>query len=450
MLGLVVAATFGFAASCAILLELISRYTTTKTNTNPQFLEFQRSYFLVYYLVVLGDWLNAPYLYKLYSSYGFLEEQIAIIYVCGYASSLVASPVANHVASKYRERRVFVAAAFIYSLTSLMKLSSDYTTLIIARIFSGVATTLLFTALKLWYYQQHVELHDFPLEWLDYTVEKTSKGNSALAVVAGLIAYVMTEVNEWGPVAPSVLSASVLCFSCALALTRWTDNPTKTAQLPHNLKKSSEKRLLKKLGQGLGTIARNQDLLQIGLVQALYESVLCLFVFLWTPVLDHHNPPLGVVFSSFMAGTLASGLLYKVLQPFLSPAIALLSTLLAASAAVLFCVFSTEPTREFPVVSFVAFFVFEAISGIYFPVMRDVKRKVGLEQTDSALTTWFRIPLNLLACAGLLFLHTSSNERGTRHLFACCVFIIVLAALIAVKFAASFRTKQQSNEGEKG
>jgi len=271
-------------------------------------------------------------------------------------------------------------------------------------------------------------------------------------MVAGLIAFFMTELNGFGPVAPSIFSALVLSFSCLIALTRWVDKPTNIDQLPHNLKKA-ENKIHKKLSQGLSTIIQNQDLLHMGLVQALYESVLCLFVFLWTPVLDHHNPPLGVVFAAFMAGNLASGLLYKVLQPallFLTPIVTLLSTLLAAAGTVFFCIFSTEPTREFPVVSFVAFFVFEAISGIYFSVMRDMKQKIGLEHADSALAAWFRIPLNLLACIGLLFLHTSSNISGTRHLFVCCVMLILLAALVTLKYryVASSKVKQQ-NSGEK-
>lgn len=453
MLVFVVFGTFGVALVISLVLEVCARYTSSKSNTNPQFLAFQRGYIVIYYLVVLGDWLNAPYLYKLYTNYGFLEEQIAIIYVCGYAASLVIGISSSAIATKYGHRRVFIFAAIMYAVASLMKLSADYSTLVIGRIISGSATSLLFTAQELWYVNMHLNHHDFPPEWLTYTFEKSAKGNGALSILAGVIAYMMTEVYGWGPVAPSVLSSAFFCLACGLVWAKWEDVKQKTPPLlpsnQSNVSKSREKKFMKECLTGLRTIFESRELLSVGLMQALYESVLCLFVFLWTPVLDHHDPPLGIVFSSFMTGSLAAGALYSVMRSVLkrlSPATLLLGLFMAATGTVLFCVVSTEPTREFPVVSFVAFFTFETISGLYFPVMRDVKHLVGLDSADFAITAWFRVPLNLFACLGLLFLHTSSNIAGTKHLFACCVALIGLASLISAKFRLAFNHKYNSSD----
>jgi hypothetical protein len=43
---------------------------------------FQRSFFLVYFLALLGDWLQGPYVYKLYAYYGFKASQISIHWEC--------------------------------------------------------------------------------------------------------------------------------------------------------------------------------------------------------------------------------------------------------------------------------------------------------------------------------------------------------------------------------
>ena len=51
--------------------------------------KFQRIYFVVYLPAVYADWLQIPYLYKIYDSYGFLESQIAILYIFGLLSSLL-------------------------------------------------------------------------------------------------------------------------------------------------------------------------------------------------------------------------------------------------------------------------------------------------------------------------------------------------------------------------
>ena len=47
---------------------------------NPHFIQFQRKYFIAYLPALLADWLQNPYLYKLYTHYGFEEAQIAVLY----------------------------------------------------------------------------------------------------------------------------------------------------------------------------------------------------------------------------------------------------------------------------------------------------------------------------------------------------------------------------------
>lgn len=38
-------------------------------------------------------------------------------------------------------------------------------------------------------------------------------------------------------------------------------------------------------------------------------------------------------------------------------------------------------------------------------------------QHRSAVSSWFRIPLKLIACIGLVSLHSDDNEHGNRKLF---------------------------------
>ena len=54
--------------------------------SNVNFIKFQRSFFTVYFLALLGDWLQGPYVYRLYNYYGYQEHQIATLYVAGFAS----------------------------------------------------------------------------------------------------------------------------------------------------------------------------------------------------------------------------------------------------------------------------------------------------------------------------------------------------------------------------
>jgi len=46
---------------------------------NPEFRKFQRIYLAPYLLAVFSDWLQGPYVYRLYSSYGYSAKDIALL-----------------------------------------------------------------------------------------------------------------------------------------------------------------------------------------------------------------------------------------------------------------------------------------------------------------------------------------------------------------------------------
>lgn len=455
MLNIVIIVTFVLAAILSIGLGALHRYVSPQTpNTNPQFLEFQSLYFLAFFPALFADWLNAPYLYKLYAHYGFLEEQIAIIYVCGLASALVFGTTAGYLVERYGFWKINFGAAATYSLSCFLKLSSDYSTLIISRILSGASTTLLFAAHEGWYAKSHLNVHDFPKEWIEITSMKSAFASSFMAALAGVFAYFMTEWYGFGPVAPSLLAVPFLGISAYLTHVKWkvSDENSQGAEgliepsVPVKTNPKSTK-FTKACCEGLQNIVRNPDLLVLGCVQSLFESVLCLFVFLWTPVLDHHHPPLGIVFASFMCATLCGGVGHKILVTAikLPPASTLTGSMSVACVAILGCVLSTSPTNEFPIISYLCFLIFELSVGVYFPSMSELKRLIKPELHNFAVTAWFRVPLNLFACFGLIMLHHSTNANGTRKLFTACFFMVLIAAILSLKLLRSTKSKN-SNE----
>ena len=66
----------------------------------------------MYFLALLGDWLQGPYVYKLYAFYGFKESQIAVLYVAGFASSVIfgtcTGPIADIWGRRKMVRRTFL------------------------------------------------------------------------------------------------------------------------------------------------------------------------------------------------------------------------------------------------------------------------------------------------------------------------------------------------------
>ena len=74
--------SFIVLAFVALAFHFISRQSDDqkKSVSNVNFVSFQRSFFVVYFMALFGDWLQGPYVYKLYSYYGYPESQVKYVY----------------------------------------------------------------------------------------------------------------------------------------------------------------------------------------------------------------------------------------------------------------------------------------------------------------------------------------------------------------------------------
>ncbi|NXL40883.1 MFSD5 protein, partial [Glaucidium brasilianum] len=266
----------------------------------PAFRRFQRGYYRVYLPALAADWLQGPYLYKLYQHYRFLEGQIAILYVCGFASSVLFGLVSSSLVDRLGRKKSCVLFSLTYSVCCLVKLSRDYLVLAAGRVLGGLSTALLFSAFEAWYVHEHVERHDFPSEWIAVTFSRTAFWNNVIAVGAGGTADFFAEWLGLGPVAPFMVSIPLLVLSGVFAVQNWDENYGK------------KRAFSKTCGDGLKCLLSDRRVLLLGTIQALFESVIYIFIFLWTPVLDPHGAPLGVVFSAFMAASTLGSSLYRL------------------------------------------------------------------------------------------------------------------------------------------
>uniref|UniRef100_A0A3B1IH99 Molybdate-anion transporter n=1 Tax=Astyanax mexicanus TaxID=7994 RepID=A0A3B1IH99_ASTMX len=430
------------AVLCASL-ELTARRLKSPQATqvavaNPAFRRFQKIFLKTYLLALWADWLQGPYLYKLYRHYSFLESQIAILYVCGLASCVLFAPAAGWLSQALGRRQTCVLFCFTYSVCCLTKLSRNYFVLILGRVLGGLSTSLLTTAFEAWYVHCHMDVHDFPKEWIPVTFSKVADWNHALAVGAGLVANMFAEWFELGPVAPFLLAIPSLV--------------------------ASQARFCRNCLEGLRCLLSDRRVLLLGGVQAIFESVLYIFVFLWTPVLEPHGPPLGIVFSCLMAASMAGSALFRLATSAhyrLQPGHLLCLAVLLAFFSFFMLTFSTAPGQPRPKESLFAFLLLELACGLYFPAVSFLQGRVIPMERRAGVLTWFRLPLNLLACLGLLALHgevsgTGGGEAGsgTRHMFGGCA-AMMLAALLAVvslftfgRNDADLRLEETKGEGE--
>jgi hypothetical protein len=63
--------------------------TVTECSNKEQFNKLQKQFFVVYFLATFSDWLQGPYMYQVYSNYGYTQPQIVLLYVTGFFSSMI-------------------------------------------------------------------------------------------------------------------------------------------------------------------------------------------------------------------------------------------------------------------------------------------------------------------------------------------------------------------------
>lgn len=392
------------------------------TIANPNFVAFQNSYFKVYFPALMAEWLQGPYLYKLYSHYGFIDTQIAIIYVCGFASSVVFGTSAGYFASAFGRKKACVVFTLLYSLCCITKLSRNYAILIFGRVLGGISTSLLFTAFDAWYLYEHTQTHSFPSEWVAATFAKATLYNSVISVVAGILANTIAEWMRFGPVAPFVVAIPFLITTGILIQFTWDENYG-----------GKQLKVIQPCKESLRYIVTNNRVMLIGTVTSLFESAMYIFVFLWTPVLDraHHYPPLGIVFSCFMlCVTLGSFLFNFTIKHGIRPSSVVILTVIVASLANIGAAFASA---NHPRTSFLMFVILELACGVYFPAMGWLRQRILPEAHHAGIINWFRVPLNAIAAVVLMLLHDTHSSHGISAIFALCSILLAIAGIAAVR-----------------
>lgn len=174
----------------------------------------------------------------------------------------------------------------------------------------------------------------------------------------------------------------------------------------------------------------------LGAIESLFESVIYIIIFLWTPILEPAKPMLGVVFSTFMMSILTGQAFFQVLnlRKKLSTTVLLIISIAIALFANLLLVYSTHPGAHDYALSFSAFVVFEIAVGIYFPAMGFLRSRIIPDTHRWSIMNWFRVPINLIACAVLLLLHEDVFRHGNQMIFVICVVLLFLAILSGVRF----------------
>ena len=393
--------------------------------------------------MMAGDWLQGPYVYALYESYGFDRGAIGKLFIAGFGSSMVFGTFIGSLADVHGRKKAALTYVATYSFGCFTKHFNSFKILFLGRIFCGVATSLLYSAFESWLVAEHFR-RGFDAEWLGSVFSQAVfLGNGLMAIVAGLFAQ--SVVDLFGPVAPFDAAMVVLLVGGVVIALTWGENYGGGAAATDGENRHDHTSQLRK---AFNLIRTDKKIFLLGLMQSLFEGSMYCFVFSWTPALSYGaDIPHGMIFACFMvacmvgsaiAGTLLQeGSHHRVetyMQNVFYAAAAMLfvpvimSRLgLAGSNAI------SDDINVIPIgikLSLLAFCAFECLVGIFWPSMMSLRSRYVPEDIRSTIINCFRIPLNLFVCLVL----SNVSMLPLSAVFSMCSFFLVLCGLCMANF----------------
>lgn len=168
---------------------------------------------------------------------------------------------------------------------------------------------------------------------------------------------------------------------------------------------------------------KKREVLTVGIIESLWQAVLNIFIFAWTPILQSTttsqiNP--GMVFISFVLMIITGTKLYEVFNIYLK-----FNLFLSMSGAILvetisFCVVLTS--GEF-YISYIFLATINGICGFYQPVNSIIKAKLLKEKVRALLMNIFRIPLNIYVVSALVFLRNLNPDTVSKIIITLYIYI---------------------------
>ncbi|CAO2819323.1 unnamed protein product [Amaranthus hypochondriacus] len=420
---------FGALAAVVAALEL-SKTSKDRINTSSAFNSFKNNYVLVYSLMMAGDWLQGPYVYYLYTTYGFSKGEIGQLFIAGFGSSMLFGTIVGSLADKQGRKRACVTYCLTYILSCITKHSPQYKILMIGRILGGIATSLLFSAFESWLVAEHNK-KGFEQQWLSVTFSKAIfLGNGLVAILAGLLGNLLVHTFGFGAVAPFDAASCFLAIGMVIILTSWGENFGDA---------SDNKDLLTQFKTAAVAIASDEKIALLGAIQSLFEGSMYTFVFLWTPALSPNDEdiPHGFIFATFMlASMLGSSFASRLLARSAKVESYMQIVFTVSSASLMLPIVTSFLVAPSGVrgggitfsgcIQLLGFCVFEACVGIFWPSIMKMRSQYIPEEARSTIMNFFRIPLNIFVCVVLY----NVEAFPITVMFGMCSIFLFVASLL--------------------
>lgn len=366
---------------------------SSKVVKGHSFRSFQRKYLLVYYVIMMADWLQGTNMYTLYQGYGV---DVGALFLTGFLSSAIFSLFIGVYVDRYGRKLGCIVYCALEVAINICEHYNNFPLLWTSRVLGGISTCLLFSAFETWMVAAHRK-EGFSEELLADTFSLMSVGNGMVAIVAGFLAQI--SADALGDIGPFQIAIFLTCVAWVLIGMFWDEN-TGDKQPDQGTSDA---------GTNFGLAwkeAKKPTVFFVSMSSALFEGAMYSFVFMWVPalqtVLDGAPLPTGLVFSSFMVCITIGGMIFSFMnycQKWVRLEYSAMCIYLVAAACMLVPV---STGMEFWSV-LCCFLVLEACIGVFFAVSGTLRSKYIEESTQCSVMNLFRVPLNLLVVTGTKF-----------------------------------------------
>ncbi|XP_002983842.2 molybdate-anion transporter [Selaginella moellendorffii] len=382
-------------SGCALALRAsISRKYGAAPRLSPTFVAFQRRFFQVFLLALVAHGFQNVYVEALYKSYGLQRKEIARLLLFGHAAAIFVGTIVAVSADSLGRKQVCLAYAVFTVIESVLKQSGHLYALCLARIFNGLASSVLPCVFETWMISEH-ERHGFRQEWMVETfLMMTFGGAIALLGTTAVANFFVTNLG-WKLGAPSVLSAGAAVILFLFVSRSWDENWGEESQ--------------GKISKPLLLPFRDKKVVTLGLVQGVFDVSVAVFWLLWVPtiVADGREIYVGSIYVCLMASVMVGTSIAAFLSsfPLLTPERSLALVLAIASICLLVPAYDYQ---EIPVL--VAMFcVFHICVGIATPLLACFRASYISSSRRAGVYAIYRVPTDL---ALILFLTQGSIRQA--------------------------------------
>lgn len=145
--------------------EKINLEEIENISENARFKKFQKSYVLVFLTVMLADWMQGPYVYKLYDQYNYNPQEIAFLFIIGFGTSGIFGAFIGSFADRFGRKLTCILFCILYGICCFTKHFHNYYMLILGRVLGGISTSILFSCFEAWMVSHH-QKEKFPMSKL--------------------------------------------------------------------------------------------------------------------------------------------------------------------------------------------------------------------------------------------------------------------------------------------